>query len=190
VRLPAAEGRRFTGWLAYTLSRSLRTERAPVASGLDQYNAADPGTPRFSDLSAPATESLSPFDQTHILTAVGQAQLPWKMSAGFRYQFVSGNPTTPLNQAQTFYDADSDRYAVRAGTVARNSDRLPAINRLDLRLDKRWDFARWRLTAYLEVMNALNQRPVEAAAWDYRYRTRADLLGLPILPMLGVKGEI
>jgi hypothetical protein len=121
---------------------------------------------------------------------VGRRELPWNMSLGFRFQLVTGNPTSPLERGDAFYDADSDQYKVRTGSVERNSGRLPTFHRLDLRVDKRWQFQRWALTAYLELMNAYNERPVEAFGYDYRYRTRTPLEGLPILPLLGIKGEI
>jgi len=190
LRRPAREGRRFSGWLAYTLSRSMRTDRSADAVGFDQYEPLDPGSPRLETLPEQSREYLSPFDQTHILTTVGRWELPWKMSLGFRFQLVSGNPTTPLERADTYYDADADRYQVRPGSVARGSARLPTNHRLDVRLDKRFQFRRWALTAYLEVMNAYNQRPVEAIGYDYRFKTHTDLRGLPVLPLLGIKGEL
>jgi outer membrane receptor protein involved in Fe transport len=190
LRLTPEEDHRFSGWVAYTLSRSLRIDRTVAGEGLGQYASNDVATPRLAELPTVSQEHLSPFDQTHLLTAVGRWELPWRMSLGFRFQLVSGNPTTPLERGQTFYDADADRYQVRPETVARGSERLPTFHRIDLRLDKTWQFARWRLTAYLEVMNAYNQRPVEAFGYDFRYRTRTELRGLPVLPLLGVKGEI
>jgi hypothetical protein len=185
-----ADDRRFNGWVAYTLSRSTRTDRTASLSGLDQYAPTDVAGPRLNEVPKSNSTYLSPFDQTHILTAVGAWQLPWKMSLGVRFQYVSGNPTTPLNEGRTFYDADSDTYKVQNGSVARASGRLPAFHRIDLRLDKRWDFNRWNLTAYLEVMNAYNRRPVEGVGYDYRYAEQTQLRGLPILPILGLKGEI
>jgi TonB-dependent Receptor Plug Domain len=190
LRLPAEDQRKFSGWVAYTLSRSYRRDRLSQAAGLDQYASMDPGTPRLATLTAASQEYLSPFDQTHILTAVGRRELPWNMSLGFRFQLVSGNPTTPLERGESYYDADSDQYEVRPGSVRTGSDRLPTFHRIDLRLDKRFQFDSWRLTAYLEVMNAYNRRPVEAIGYDYRYRTRTELKGLPVLPLLGVKGEL
>jgi hypothetical protein len=190
VRLPARDESRFSGWVAYTLSRSYRRDRLGGATGGEQYEPIDAGTPRLADLSAGEREYLSPFDQTHILTTVGRWQLPWKMSLGFRFQLVTGNPTTPLERGEAYYDADSDRYQVRPGSVAAGSGRLPTFHRLDVRLDKRWDFNRWKLTAYLELMNAYNKRPVESFDYDYRFRTRNELQGLPVLPLLGIKGEI
>jgi hypothetical protein len=190
LRLPAEEGRRFSGWVAYTLSRSFRRDRLGQLGGGDQYQQVDPSTPREADLTADNQEYLSPYDQTHILTTVGRWELPWNMSLGYRFQLVSGNPTTPLETGESYYDADRDQYQVRPGSVAAGSARLPTFHRVDLRLDKRFQFERWRLTAYLEVMNAYNRRPVEAVGYDYRYRTRNELKGLPVLPLLGIKGEI
>lgn len=189
VRLPAEQGRRFSGWVAYTLSRSFRRDRRALASGGSEFMVADPTTPRRGGLTQ-GQESLSPYDQTHNLTAVGRWELPWNTSLGFRFQLVTGNPTTPLHQGQTYYDADSDRYQVRPGSVAAGSGRLPTFHRLDVRFDKHWQFRAWRLTAYLELINAYNQRPVESFGYDYRYRTRTELKGLPILPLLGLKGEL
>jgi hypothetical protein len=189
VRLPPQEGRRLSGWVAYTLSRSTRTDRLGFATGGDEFASYDPGTPRLSELTE-THEYLSPFDQTHILTTVGRCELPWNMSLGMRFQLVSGNPTTPLERGEAFYDADSDRYQVRPGSVAAGSGRLPTFHRLDVRLDKRWQFSHWRLTAYLDLMNAYNRRPIESFGYDYRFRTRTELKGLPILPLLGLKGEI
>lgn len=184
-----SESRRFNGWVAYTLSRSTRTDRTADPQGFDQYGSVDPGSARLYDLPDASRTYVSPFDQTHILTTVGSWRLPWNMSLGLRFQYVSGNPTTPLENGRAYYDADGDSYKVQPGSVARNSGRLPAFHRLDLRLDKRWDFRAWSLTAYLEVMNAYNRRPVEAFAYDYRYSQRNELRGLPVLPVLGLKGE-
>ena len=46
-------------------------------------------------------------------------------------------------------------------------------------MDKTFTFDRWKLALYLEVVNAYN--------FDYSDRTR--LTGLPVLPILGIKGE-
>ncbi|HEY0707402.1 MAG TPA: TonB-dependent receptor [Polyangia bacterium] len=190
LRLPGQEGDRFSGWVAYTLSRSLREDRMASLGGLDQYESLSPDSPREGGLSASNREYLSPFDQTHIMTTVGRWELPWNMSLGFRFQLVSGNPTTPLERGEAYYDADNDKYLIRPGSVAAGSARLPTFHKLDVRLDKRWRFATWQLTAYLEVLNAYNHRSIEAFSHDYRYRTRTELKGLPILPLLGLKGEI
>jgi hypothetical protein len=61
---------RFTGWIAYTLSR---TER------------------QFSCGLRPAD-----YDQTHVLNVVAQVRLPWHLMAGARFLYQSGRPVTIL----------------------------------------------------------------------------------------------
>jgi hypothetical protein len=61
---------RFTGWVAYTLSRSERL----YSCGL-----------RPAD-----------YDQTHILNVVGQVRLPWNLMASARFLVQTGRPVTIL----------------------------------------------------------------------------------------------
>ncbi|HMP86653.1 MAG TPA: hypothetical protein PKE63_05210, partial [Lacibacter sp.] len=37
-----------------------------------------------------------------------------------------------------------------------NSDRLPAFNAADLRIDKKWNFRKWSLDLFLDVQNLYN----------------------------------
>src|SRR6185369_10736410 len=62
---------RFFGWLAYTLSRSIRSD------GLGQ------------------PERLVQFDQTHILTVLGSYRLGNGWEFGARFPLISGNLITP-----------------------------------------------------------------------------------------------
>lgn len=183
LRHLATPSGRFYGWLAYTLSRS-RVEAVPGASM--------GGPPESGDVLAEeraVEEFAADFDQTHILTLVGQWVLPWKLEAGFRFRYVTGNPYTPYDEAAVFVDTDADAYQTSAGNVARNSARYPAFHQLDVRIDRTFTFDLWTLTAYLEVINAYNHKNVESYQYDYRYREKTPLSLLPIVPILGVKGE-
>ena len=60
---------------------------------------------------------------------------------------------------------------------------------LDVRLDRTFTFDLFEVTPYLEVLNAYYAKTPEQLVYDYRYRTKEPIGGLPILPMLGVKGE-
>jgi len=159
--LRARFGDRFFGWIAYTYQRSLRTDR--------------PGAP----------ERPFSFDQPHILTALGTYKLSDRWTFGARYRLVSGNPYTPV--VGSVYDAGSDVFVPRYGPV--NSARLAAFQALDLRVDRTWTFERWRFGLYLDVQNVANRGNPEG--WQYRYDflDRTPLTGLPILPILGLKGE-
>jgi outer membrane receptor protein involved in Fe transport len=151
----------FTGWLAYTLSRSLRT---------------DSNAPR---------ERLFDFDQTHILTAVASYLLPRNWQVGGRFRLVSGNPRTPVVAA--VYNASSDRYEATFGPV--NSARNAPFHQLDLRVDKRWIYQDWMLNLYLDIQNVYNRANPEGLQYKFDFSDARVQQGLPILTILGIRGE-
>jgi hypothetical protein len=149
-----------SGWLTYTLSRSTRW---------------DPSSPEY----------VSGFDQTHNLAAIAsiEGKNNWQLS--LRFRFVTGNPYTPIVGGT--FDADNDIYVPTAGSFY--SQRLEPFWQLDARVDKKWIFDRWILSAYLDVQNVTNHGNVEAVRYSYDYRSSETIEGLPILPILGLKGE-
>ncbi len=152
---------RFFGFLSYTLMRSERR---------------DDGQPwRLFDR-----------DQPHILNATGTYRLGrgWELGASVR--LTSGTPYTPVTSAT--YDATSDTYAARFGRAM--SARNPAFSRLDVRVQKTWTFTHWSAAVYLDVQNVLNAPNREGFAYSYDYRERTGARGLPILPILGLRGEL
>jgi len=167
---------RFFGWLAYTLSRAT------------QQNDAG------------ADESLLPWDQTHNLTVLGSYRLGHGWEIGARFRLVSGNPTDLVvcdsavdscdaQRINALFHAASGAYTpVRFG--ANNSERLPTFHQLDVRIDKSWRFSSWKLSMYLDIQNVYNQQNVEGIAYDYRFRSRQFVTGVPILPSLGLRGEL
>ncbi|HET6337479.1 MAG TPA: TonB-dependent receptor [Polyangiales bacterium] len=157
------EGGRFFGWIAYTLSRS---ERRDVAT--EQYRT-------FS------------YDQTHILSAVGNLGLGRGWTLGARFRFISGMPYTPYLGGVV--DLDAGAYAP-IESARLYSARLDAFHQLDLRIEKLWDFVAWKLTAYLELRNVYNHANSEGVAYSYDYSKRDTASGIPILPVLGVRGEL
>jgi hypothetical protein len=154
---------RFFGWLSYTLSRSERRDAA--------------GQPLYT----------YDYDQTHILTALGSYKLGRGWQVGARFRYVTGSPYTPNLGGTVDYDAGT--YAPMAST-ARNSARLPAFQQLDLRVDKTWKFQRWSLSAYLDVQNVYNHQNTESISYNYDYSQTTPTHGLPILPIVGIRGEL
>jgi hypothetical protein len=51
-------------------------------------------------------------------------------------------------------------------------------------------FPDWRLTAFLDVQNVYNRANAEGAQYSYNYTQQKPNTGLPILPILGVRGEL
>jgi TonB family protein len=153
---------RFFGWLAYTLSRSVRREA--------------PGEP----------ERASTFDQTHILTVLGSYRLGHGWELGARFRLVSGNRYTPRTYG--FFDESSASY-LSLNEFPTNGQRLPLFHQLDLRVDKTWKYAKWQLSAYLDVQNAYNQGNVEGTSYNYNFTQSTRATGLPFLPSLGMRAE-
>mgnify|MGYP001592812487 CR=1 FL=1 len=153
-------GKRFHGWLAYTLLRSERQERS--------------GKPWETFV----------FDQPHNLTLVGSVLIGRGWQAGARFRLVSGNPFTPVDDA--FFDADRGRYVRVSGEPY--SARMPAFSQLDVRVDKTWRFRAWALDVYLDVQNATMRENPESVVWSYDFARSGYVTGLPILPSLGVRG--
>ncbi len=152
---------RFFGWIAYTLSRSVRRQNPGEELQLFQY------------------------DQTHILTALGSYRLGRGWEFGVRYRFVSGPLDTPCNGG--IYNSAAAAYGCIQG--AQFSQRLPAFQQLDLRVDKQWYYQTWRLSAYLDILNVYNRRNPEALSFNYNFTQATYQSGLPIIPSVGVRAE-
>ena len=155
-----AKGRWF-GFLSYTLMRSERKD------GDEPWRLFD-------------------FDQTHILSASSTVLMGrgWELGATFR--LVSGNPQTPIVGGTA--DLDTGLYTPSAGRI--NSQRAPTFNRLDLRAQKTWKFDSWKLALYLDIQNTYNATNREGTAYNFNYRESGPIRGVPIIPIIGLRGEL
>jgi hypothetical protein len=157
---------RFFGWLAYTLSRSVRRD------GPDE------------------PEELFRHDQTHNLTALGSYRLGRGWEVGARFRLITGRLARSVGTESglpALYAADAGTYTPLES--ASFTERLPTFHQLDLRVEKRWQFRVWRLTTYLDVLNAYNNQGVDAYGYNFDYTERVRRSGLPIVPSLGARGE-
>lgn len=153
--------KRFFGWVSYTLMRSERQDHPG-----EDYRLFD-------------------FDQTHILTILAQYRLPSNWEIGLRWQYTTGNPRTPSEGG--IYDVDADTYVPYQGEV--NSERLEDFHQLDVRVDKKWIWDWWTLTAYFELRNLYNRQNVEDYNYNFDFTDREAVTGLPLIPSLGLRGE-
>lgn len=153
--------RGLSGWIAYTLSQSKRQESGETA------------------------ERLFEWDQTHILNVVAGYALPRNWQLSTRFRFSTGRPTTPVTGS--VFDASSDEYTAVYGAV--NSDRVSSFHQLDLRVDKRWIYRRWILGAYLDIQNVYNRSNAEGTEYNFDYSQSRPQQGLPLIPIVGMRGE-
>ncbi len=135
---------RFKGWLSYTLSKSEQQTkgRTPEESGINNGNWYN-----------------TPYDKTHDISLTGSYALnnKWKLNANFIFQ--TGQPTTFPNSQYIYNGLSVPNYGDR------NSNRLPAYNRLDISAtytpkpdsDKKWQ-GYWVFGLY----NAYNRKNAQS----------------------------
>ena len=68
--------------------------------------------------------------------------------------------------------------------------RLAAFHELDLRLDRAFHLGAVTLTVYADVTNVYNYRAPTGTSSNYNYTQQGIVQGLPILPSLGIRGEL
>ncbi len=158
---------RFFGWIAYTLSRSVRRD--------------SPNSPEY----------LFQYDQTHNLIMLGSYRLGRGWEFGARFRIVSGPLDTPVvgrPSLPALYVADAGSYVPLQGKPY--TARMPLFHQLDLRVDKRWQFKSWALSAYLDVQNVYNHPAAESYVYNFNYSRRGYQTGIPIIPSIGIRGEL
>jgi TonB family protein len=158
---------RFFGWIAYTVSRSVRKDSPASAEYLFQY------------------------DQTHNLIMLGSYRLGRGWEFGARFRIVSGpldTPTVAAPSLPAIYAADAGSYVPLQGKPF--TSRLPLFHQLDLRIDKRWQFKAWALSAYLDVQNVYNHPAAESYVYNFDFSRRSYQTGIPIIPSIGLRGEL
>lgn len=152
----------FFGWISYSLIRSERRDHPDSDWRLFDY------------------------DQTHIATLVASYELGRGFEIGVRLRYSSGFPRTPV--AGAYYDARRDIYAPYFG--AQNSTRIPAFAQADVRLSKKIKFSEQvKMETFVDVQNVTNRANREEIVYDYAYRSKGYITGLPILPVIGARVE-
>jgi hypothetical protein len=152
------------GWLSYTLSRS----------------------ERFLD---GGRTVIFAFDQTHVLNlAASYALGGWTFGA--RFNLATGRPVGDLLDVageRTVWDSDEDDFDPDSGG---RRIRLPTFHQLDVRIDRAFTVGPVEGSVFLDVINVYGASNSEGYQYEYDYRRRGQLPGLPFLPTIGVKGVL
>ena len=143
VRRDAADG--FSGWAAYGYS-GLRYTQTLTAE-------------RF----------WADADQRHTLSLYGNYRLSSRSSLSARYRYGSnypligyiGEPSTALGNVPTI----DDRPLFYGLSSQRNTLRLPAYSRLDVRADRAFNWSGRRLVLFVDVANILNRTNLRNASY-------------------------
>jgi hypothetical protein len=155
--------RRVYGWIAYTFMKS-------TGGVLDDR--------RFSE------RWPADFDQRHNLVALISVKLPRRWQIGARFRVVTGLPYTPIVGA---IKTDGAYQFVVPVVGEYNSERMPTFHQLDLRVDRTWVLRRSVVSTYLDVQNIYNRQNPEGVLYNYDFSSTTTVVGVPILPVLGVR---
>jgi hypothetical protein len=130
------------------------------------------------------------YDRRHSLTLNADYAILVDGWINFTWRYHSGDPFT---YAQYEKIADG-KWEKKYGAI--NGNRLPSYHSLDVRFTKNFQFRRWNMSAYLQIMNLYNRNNVE----EYSFEQTTDKQDnvsyqritegfLPILPTFGVNAQ-
>lgn len=129
-------------------------------------------------------ERPSSFDYQNVLTAILGYKITNNFEVSAKYRFMGGRPYTPLDEVasaqfnQTIYDFT--RY---------NAVRYDDYQRLDIRVDYRFEMFGWALSTYLDFQNVLNIQNVEQIIWNQKEQKVDYIYQWKFLPAGGIKIE-
>jgi TonB family protein len=162
------QGKRFFGWISYSLSKS------------ERFNVND------------STWTLFRYDQTHNLQLIGSLRFTGGQEAGVRLRFVTGNPTTPVVGVK-YYDATNRTYVPQYGPE--NSDRMKPYISLDVRYEKKIVYRKWQWSYYIDITHLENMfgagyksPELSNYMWSYDYTQKYSVSDIT-RPAVGVKLE-
>ncbi|MEN8224069.1 MAG: TonB-dependent receptor [Bacteroidota bacterium] len=107
----------------------------------------------------------------------------WNISLSCRYS--TGLPYTPYD-ISTRYQINGKWYCEKG---EKNSERLPNYFRIDTRVDRRFVFHNYNITAFIEIWNLTNNENVISYDYSDDFLTKESVTLFSLMPMIGVSIE-
>ncbi|MBS1494994.1 MAG: TonB-dependent receptor [Bacteroidetes bacterium] len=123
-------------------------------------------------------ERESDFNNRFLFSANAGAILGKGWETGVKFRYNGGRPYTPINPTDGTVDVANY-----------NSARLPDYNRLDVRVDKRWNFKKWSLVTYIDIQNVLNKKNISGYKWNKFKREIETNNSIGTLPTIGINAQ-
>ena len=156
----------FTGWFAYTLSKSEQCTLGGQAGGAGINNGNWYNTP---------------YDRTHDISLTGTYEWNKKCQFSSNVVFQTGRPVTYPNGQYTYEDLSIATYSNR------NKDRLPAYHRLDVSATYTPNYKpdnRWKSEWVFGIYNVYNRRNAASISFNqnidtgFNEATRVSIFGI------------
>jgi hypothetical protein len=142
------------------------------AYGIASLTLSDTRFTGFDGIERPGS-----FDQRLLFNLSGGYRFDERWEASLRFRLATGAPYTP-------YAADGSQ---EPGLY--NTERFPIAHTLDLRVDRRWNFAGWSLIGYVDIQNVYNNPVVSSVRWDPRTGQQVFNESIGLLPSIGISAE-
>jgi len=128
-------------------------------------------------------------DQRYTLSLVGNYKLSDTWKSGIKWLFSTGKPFTSIDYVQEFTDPQSGDiiYYPIEGSV--NNKRFPNYSRLDIRIEKQFNWFGLEFDSYIEVINVFNSKNVFDYQYNRDYSKRDPTYQLPLIPVLGLSTD-
>lgn len=120
------------------------------------------------------------FDYRHNFTIIAGYQLANDWLIGLKFRYTTGRPYTP-------YDIALSTFAGRGVSDFSNfnGSRFKDYNRLDLRVDKKWNFKGLSIVSYIELQNVFNTENVYQYFWNEYKNEEGTIYQWKFLPVGG-----
>ncbi len=120
------------------------------------------------------------FDYRHNITIIAGYQLANDWLVGLKFRYTTGRPYTPIDaQLSTIAGREVSDFANF------NGYRYKDYNRLDLRVDKKWNFKKLTIVSYIELQNVFNTENVYQYFWNEYKNEQSTIYQWAFLPVGG-----
>ena len=129
------------------------------------------------------------YDQPWIINLVSSHELNEDWTIGFKWRYQSGQLITPVIGTTNSTDPNyPDLVNPTYGEL--NSKRLADSHKLDIRLDRNYQYKSWNMDLYVEALNVYNQANVTSYEYNADYTEKDDVTGLPTIISFGIKANL
>ncbi|MFA8341980.1 MAG: TonB-dependent receptor domain-containing protein [Rhodothermaceae bacterium] len=159
------------------------TIQKKMASGFYGLISASYSKTRYKDVNGDWHDRIYDNELMFALEGGYKPNNSWEFSA--KWLYGGGIPYTPFDLVQSA--------KLRKGiydTNKINSERLPAYHSLNLRVDKRFNFANSNLVVYLDVWNVYGRENIAGYVWNEISNEVKKVKQWSTMPILGVEWEL